>query len=86
MYGLSVPNAHPSVVIARGLSDAKRRSAPIANAATVRPWYQDFTLGPPRYGVTQVRAQIEAGYAAGVMSWLLWNSRSSYTLGALKAK
>ncbi len=86
MYGLSVPNAHPSVVIARGLSDAKRRSVGVANAATVRPWYQDFTLGPPRYGVTEVRAQIEAGYHAGVMGWLLWNPRSAYTIAALKER
>jgi hypothetical protein len=85
-YGLSSPNAHPHTVIARGLRDAARRSAAVPGAAPVRPWYQDFTLGPPRYGVTQVRAQIEAGYAAGVMSWLLWNPRSYYTVAALKPK
>ena len=85
-YGLPNPNASPHTVIARGLRDAARRSADIPGAAPVRPWYQDFTLGPPRYGVEQVRAQIDAGYSAGVMSWLLWNPRSSYTLAALKPK
>jgi hypothetical protein len=86
MYGLQVPNAHPSAVITNGLHDAQRRSAGIPNAATIRPWYQDFTLGSPRYGAKQVRAQIEAGYKAGVMSWLLWNPRSAYTVSALKPK
>jgi len=86
MYGLKNPNAHPSAVIANGLRDAHRRSAAVADAATIRPWYQDFTLGPPRYGAAQVRAQIEAGYKAGVMGWLLWNPRSYYTISALKPK
>jgi hypothetical protein len=86
MYGLKVPNAHPSSVITNGLRDAKRRSEGIPDAATIRPWYQDFTLGPPRYGAAEVRAQIEAGYKMGVMSWLLWNPRSAYTVSALKAK
>jgi hypothetical protein len=86
MYGLSNPNGSPHTVIVRGLHDAERRSASVPGAAPIRPWYQDFTLGPPRYGVEQVRAQIEAGYSAGVMSWLLWNPRSSYTVAALKPK
>jgi hypothetical protein len=86
MYGLSNPNAHPHAVIMNGLRDAARRSARVPGAAPIRPWYQDFTLGPPRYGATEVRAQIEAGYAAGVMSWLLWNPRSYYTVAALKPK
>ena len=50
------------------------------------PWYQDFTLGPPRYGAAEVRAQIQAGYDNGVMSWILWNPRSVYTLAALRPK
>jgi len=84
--GLDDPNAHPSVVIRRSLEDAKRRSAGIPGAAVIRPWYQDFTLGPPHYGAAQVRAQIDAGYQLGFMSWLLWNPRSSYNVGALRMK
>jgi hypothetical protein len=86
MYGMDDPNAHPSRTIHHGLTDALRRSAAVPNAAAIRPWYQDFTLGPPRYGVAEVRAQIEAGYKLGVYSWLLWNSKSAYTVGALKPK
>jgi hypothetical protein len=83
-YGFGNPNAHPYGVIANGLADVKRRSAGIANAALVIPWYQDFTLGPPRYGAAEVRSQMKAGYDNGVMSWVLWNPGSRYTLQALE--
>ncbi|MEO7103156.1 MAG: putative glycoside hydrolase [Gemmatimonadaceae bacterium] len=83
-YGLSNPNARPYATIDRALKDVKRRSAGISGVAKVVPWYQDFTLGPPAYGVEQVRAQIRAGYDNGFYSWILWNPGSSYTLGALE--
>jgi len=83
-YRIGNPNARPYDVIDRGLKDAKRRSVGIANAALVVPWYQDFTLGPPRYGAAQVRAQMQAGYDNGIMSWILWNPRSAYTVEALR--
>jgi hypothetical protein len=84
-YGLQRPNASPYKVIDRALRDAKRRSAGIANAAKVIPWYQDFTLGAPRYGAAEVRAQIQAGYDNGVHDWLLWNPRTQYTISALRS-
>ena len=83
-YGLSNPNARPYTVLDRSLRDAKRRSAGIANAGQLVPWYQDFTLGPPRYGAEQVRAQMQAGYDNGIRGWMLWNPGSRYTTGALR--
>ncbi|HET7457581.1 MAG TPA: putative glycoside hydrolase [Gemmatimonadaceae bacterium] len=83
-YGLGAPNAHPYAVIDNTLKDAKRRSASVAGAASIRPWYQDFTLGPPHYNAPQVRAQIKAGYDNGVEGWMLWNPGSRYTVGALR--
>jgi hypothetical protein len=77
-YHLENPNAHPYTVIDHTLKDAARRSAGVPHAAKLRPWYQDFTLGPPHYGAAQVRAQIQAGYDNGVRSWLLWNPGSRY--------
>jgi hypothetical protein len=77
-YHLQNPNAHPYAVIDHTLKDAARRSAGIPHAANLRPWYQDFTLGPPRYGPGEVRAQIQAGYDNGIRSWLLWNPGSRY--------
>ena len=85
-YKIARPNANPYAVIDAALKDAKRRSEGIAGAAKVIPWYQDFTLGPPRYGVAQVRAQMQAGYDNGVPSWILWNPSSNYTVAALREK
>jgi hypothetical protein len=82
-YGIANPNAHPYETISRALKDAKRRSAGIPGAGGVVPWYQDFTLGPPRYTAVEVRTQIKAGYDNGIASWILWNPRSYYTLDAL---
>jgi hypothetical protein len=83
-YGLRNPNANPYVTIDRTLKDAKRRSQGIPGAAKLVPYYQDFTMGAPRYGAAQVRAQMKAGYDNGIRGWVLWNPGSKYTLGALR--
>jgi hypothetical protein len=82
-YKLRNPNAHPYATIDHALKDMKRRSAGIAGAAKIVPWYQDFTLGSPHYYAEQVRAQMKAGYDNGFQSWILWNPGSRYTAGAL---
>src|SRR5690606_35213365 len=58
----------------------------IEGAAAIRPWLQDFTLGWPRYGAAEVRAQIQATYDAGLSEWVLWNPSSRYTAEALAPK
>lgn len=83
-YGLASPNAHPYTTIDRAIKDMKRRSTSIPHAARIVPWYQDFTLGPPHYNAAEVRAQIRAGYANGIASWILWNPGSRYNEGALE--
>lgn len=83
-FGLANPNASPYETIDRSLQDMKARSAGIPNAAKIIPWYQDFTLGRPRYGPEQVRAQIRAGEDNGIPDWILWNPRSVYNIGALR--
>jgi hypothetical protein len=83
-YKLGNPNANPYSTIDHALKDVKRRSAGIPNAAKVVPWYQDFTLGAPRYNAEHVRAQMKAGYDNGFQSWILWNPGSRYTESALK--
>ena len=83
-YKLGSPNAHPYAVIAHTIADAKRRSANVPGAGKLVMWYQDFTLGPPRYGPAQVRAQIRAGEDNGVPDWILWNPRSVYNVDALR--
>lgn len=82
-YKIGNPNARPYATIDKAMKDVKRRTAGIPGAARIIPWYQDFTLGAPRYYAEQVRAQIKAGYDNGFHSWILWNPRSAYNAGAL---
>ncbi|MDH5588796.1 MAG: alpha/beta hydrolase [Gemmatimonadota bacterium] len=82
-FGIDRPNAYPYEVVKQALSDALRRSADVVGAGETVPWLQDFTLGPPRYGAPEVRAQIQATYDAGIQSWVLWNPGSRYTEAAL---
>jgi hypothetical protein len=83
-YGIARPNANPYDVIDHALTDGIARNRNVPGAAEIVPWYQDFTLGAPRYGVKQVRAQMQAGYDHGIRSWILWNAGSSYTVSALR--
>jgi hypothetical protein len=85
-YKLRNPNAHPYETIDHALKDAIARSDSVHNAALIIPWYQDFTLGSPRYGAAQIRAQKKAGYDNGFQSWILWNPKSNYTLAALEPR
>ncbi|MDZ7726207.1 MAG: putative glycoside hydrolase [Candidatus Campbellbacteria bacterium] len=54
-------------------------------ADKIRPWLQDFDYGGD-YDAEDVRAQIEATYAAGLDSWMLWDPGNVYTLEALEQK
>jgi len=83
-FGIDDPNAHPYEVVKRSLEYAVRRSEAVEGAARVIPWLQDFTLGPPRYGAPEVRAQILAAADAGVHEWILWNASGRYTEEALE--
>jgi hypothetical protein len=85
-YRLRNPNAHPYQTINHALKDAIARTDSIPHAALIIPWYQDFTLGAPRYEAAQIRAQMRAGYDNGFQSWILWNPKSNYTLAALKPR
>lgn len=46
-----------------------------------RTWIQDFDYGGD-YDAADVRAQIQASYDAGVMSWMVWAPSNRYTRGA----
>lgn len=49
----------------------------------LRPWLQDFDYGGT-YDIAEVRAQIDATYATGLNSWMLWAPSNIYTVGALE--
>ena len=82
-FGIQDPNGHPYEIIRAALRSGLRRSDAVEGAGKTRPWLQDFTLGSPRYGAPEVRAQIQATYDAGIREWVLWNASSRYTEAAL---
>ncbi len=50
-------------------------------AKKLRPWIQDFDYGKD-YTAADVRAQIDAVYASGLTSWMMWDPRNVYTTSA----
>ncbi len=56
---------------------------PARDPNILRPWLQDFDYGGD-YGPTEVRAQIQAAYDAGLHSWMLWDPANRYTRAALE--
>jgi len=79
-FGLDRPNADPHKVIKTALDAARERDQKlgITKAEHVRPWLQAFTLGAPKYGPEQIRAQKQAAYDAGYHGWVLWSPGSFY--------
>ncbi len=73
-FGFTNPNDNPGPVIANALDDGLDR---ILGQVILRPWLQDFS-----YNAAQVRAQIDSAEERKA-GWMLWNSRSSYTIEAL---
>jgi hypothetical protein len=78
VYNVRYPNSEPYHIVRRALEDGLRRSGPLGKTAEIRPYLQAFTLGPPRYSPTEVRAQMRAAQDLGIDSWVLWNPRSAY--------
>ncbi|MEX0979544.1 MAG: putative glycoside hydrolase [Gemmatimonadota bacterium] len=81
-FGIQDPNGRPYEVVLAALNAGMERSLSIPGAGSIRPWLQDFTLGAPRYGAPEVRAQIQATYDAGIDEWILWNASGRYTEAA----
>ncbi len=57
-------------------------SKPTHGPEKLRTWIQDFDYGG-YYDAADVRAQIQASYDAGVMSWMIWAPSNIYTKEAL---
>lgn len=55
---------------------------PVYSPDKLRTWIQDFDYGGD-YDAADVRAQIQASYDAGVMSWMIWAPSNRYTKAAL---
>ena len=59
-----------------------RYTKPSYGPERLRTWIQDFDYGGD-YDAADVRAQIQASYDAGVMSWMIWAPSNIYTRAAL---
>jgi hypothetical protein len=79
-FGIDRPNADPYTVIKTALDTARVRDEKlgITKAEHVRPWFQAFSLGQPKYGPDQIKAQKKAAYDAGYNGWILWSPGSFY--------
>lgn len=67
-----------------GTSTPAVYAKPVYEATKLRTWIQDFDYGGD-YDAADVRAQIQASYDAGVMSWMIWAPSNIYTKAALLA-
>ena len=80
--GFKNPAASPGEVITKSMGSAVARlKVASSTKAELAPWLQDFDLGAD-YDAKMVRAQIEATYALGLDSWLIWNASNRYTKDA----
>ncbi len=64
-----------------GTSTPALYSKPVYTGDKFRTWIQDFDYGGD-YDATDVRAEIQASYDAGVKSWMVWAPSNIYTEAA----
>lgn len=77
------PNALPFETIQLSLASARDKIP--GHEHKLRPWLQDFTYGEPAYGVSEVKAQIDATAEEIGFGYMLWNANVEFTAGALGA-
>ena len=79
-FGIPIPNADPYKVVKIALDSARVRDEKLGltKAEHVRPWIQAFSLGTPKYGPEQIKAQKQAIYDAGYHGWVMWSPGSYY--------
>ncbi len=82
-YNIDNPNASPYELITAAMKETAKRLA--GTGAMGRPWLQDFSLGV-KYGVQEVKAQIQAAEKQGFTEWILWDPALTYTEGALRSQ
>ncbi|MCA9352310.1 hypothetical protein KC866_02880 [Patescibacteria group bacterium] len=79
-FGFSNPNAYPYEVVTAAMSSARDRARAInEDPDKLRTWIQDFTLGQPTYGVTEIKKQIQATLNLGLDSYMSWDPKNRYT-------
>ncbi|MFT6829607.1 MAG: hypothetical protein ACJAV6_000438 [Candidatus Paceibacteria bacterium] len=82
-FGFENPNANPYQVVTQSMTAGMERAIAIGeDPQKLRTWIQDFSLGSPSYGVTEVRAQIDATFDIGLDSYMSWDPKNKYTKNA----
>jgi len=90
-FGYKNPAENPGGVITASMQGAIKIATDLASTtgvsvdtytAKLRPWYQDFDMGAT-YTRDMVRAQIDAGNALDIKSFMLWDPKNKYTPSAL---
>lgn len=78
-HGYKNPAANPGDIVRIAMTTGVTRAEALGKTPAVfRPWVQDFDLGA-NYGVTEVRAQIDALEKLGITSYMVWDPGNSYT-------
>ena len=84
-FGYANPNAEPYGVVKAAMSQAIVRAKALdQNPNKLRTWIQDFSIGSPAYGKTEVTAQIKAINDLGIPSYMSWDPKNRYTQEAYK--
>lgn len=80
-FGIPRPNAEPYKIMFAAVNRARERNEAVGiKGERVRPWIQAFSLGPPKYGAAEIRAQKKAIYDSGFDGWILWEPGSRYEI------
>ncbi|SDB57354.1 hypothetical protein SAMN02910298_02954 [Pseudobutyrivibrio sp. YE44] len=86
-FGIDLPDANPYETINAALNGSQTvlSATPEYKCAVVRPWLQAFTAtwipDSITYDSYAINMQIQALHDAGYEEWILWNSKSDYSMG-----
>ena len=86
-FGIELPDANPYETIYAALNGSQKRLSQVSynDCAIVRPWLQAFTAtwiqDSIEYDSNAIRKQISALNDAGYEEWILWSSKSDYSMG-----
>ncbi len=82
-YNIKIPNQKPYETVFNALKEGKKKLGD--KSYKFRPYIQDFSLGY-KYGVKEIRDQIQALYDNDIAEWILWDPKALYTREALHPK
>jgi hypothetical protein len=86
-FGYDNPNAHPYSVVTQSMQSAYDRAVAMKqDPQKLRTWIQDFSLGSPKYGKSEIIDQIQATYDVGLDSYMSWDPKNRYTKDAYYAQ